>query len=604
MMGSTLPAYDGVYAPGSSIEYASGESKDIEFYYCAAGCMSDNEYGPGSTSVKGKGLVVTIDEADKLTFTYYNANGANVTEPNGKTFVETDPVAVTSISLSRNAISIEQGKATFLTAVFEPEDATNQGVTWNSDNESVVRVNSAGQPGSTSGTSALIRAVGSGTATITATSVDGGYTAECTVTVTEATANNDYKVIVVGGVGLSCFESSDVHFESEGKYDYHGLETASRDYDFSTDNSSLYHVLWTLEATGTSDEYYIRSCTGGYLKATYVDNSNGGKTGALFVSEEKVDNCKWYYDGNGLKNQAANRSLAVQSGDNGGRFITVRGTAGSVPSENGLPGLYPGYTIDTRPATGIEMEETLSVDIGRTESLNAKVTPIDADDLTVIWTSNDPDVATVDKYGNVTGAAKGTAVITAAARDTRAGATSAACTVTVNDPYYVIAIGDKALSSESTTDQMNNYNGAYIYSGLAGVDYTEGSTPVSADILWKITPSGEGYLIQSMHGGYLNSVYNASSSPSAETPTTGELFRSDSKEIWLLDGSFESWAGDGTKIHSNNSGKYLTYYDKTLESADQDTEQTDINLFTIGSSNNNRKQTSQITANSSDGITF
>ena len=83
--------YDQIYKPGDSISYAQGKSKPIKFYYGAAGCMSDEEYSQGSASVQGKGLVITIDSNHLLTFAYYGANGANVTE--GGTFVETPHIA-------------------------------------------------------------------------------------------------------------------------------------------------------------------------------------------------------------------------------------------------------------------------------------------------------------------------------------------------------------------------------------------------------------------------------------------------------------------------------------------------------------------------------
>ena len=75
--------YDQVFAPGSKVEYASGKTKEISFYHMAAGCMSDTEYNSASASVKGKGLVITIDSDKKLDFAYYDANGNNVTEDDG-----------------------------------------------------------------------------------------------------------------------------------------------------------------------------------------------------------------------------------------------------------------------------------------------------------------------------------------------------------------------------------------------------------------------------------------------------------------------------------------------------------------------------------------
>ena len=70
---------------------------------------------------------------------------------------------------------------------------------------------------------------------------------------------------------------------------------------------------------------------------------------------------------------------------------------------------------------------TLELKIGDTETLIATVSPDDATDKTVAWSSNKPEVATVDAAtGKVTAIAEGSAIITATA-----GNKSATCEITV-----------------------------------------------------------------------------------------------------------------------------------------------------------------------------
>ena len=64
------------------------------------------------------------------------------------------------------------------------------------------------------------------------------------------------------------------------------------------------------------------------------------------------------------------------------------------------------------PATGIALDETAEVAVGKTVTLTATLTPADSTD-SVTWTSSDPKIATVDPDGKVTGVALGTATITA-----------------------------------------------------------------------------------------------------------------------------------------------------------------------------------------------
>ena len=79
------------------------------------------------------------------------------------------------------------------------------------------------------------------------------------------------------------------------------------------------------------------------------------------------------------------------------------------------------------PATGITLNPTeLSMTVGDTEPLTATVTPADATD-TVVWSTNDDTVATVDASGSVTAVGAGETTITATA-----GSVSATCTVKVS----------------------------------------------------------------------------------------------------------------------------------------------------------------------------
>lgn len=74
----------------------------------------------------------------------------------------------------------------------------------------------------------------------------------------------------------------------------------------------------------------------------------------------------------------------------------------------------------------------LDLTAGGTAQLTAMVTPENATDKTVNWTSSDPDVAAVDTNGLVTAVAPGAAAITATAND--GSGMSAVCTVTVIRP--------------------------------------------------------------------------------------------------------------------------------------------------------------------------
>ena len=98
---------------------------------------------------------------------------------------------VTGVSLNTNSLTLEEGGTATLTATITPSNATDQNVTWSSDNQNVATVDQNGE----------VTAVSAGTATITVTTEDGSKTATCVVTVTAAT-------VPVTGVTLSQTQAS------------------------------------------------------------------------------------------------------------------------------------------------------------------------------------------------------------------------------------------------------------------------------------------------------------------------------------------------------------------------------------------------------------
>ncbi|MBQ8942674.1 MAG: Ig domain-containing protein [Firmicutes bacterium] len=88
--------------------------------------------------------------------------------------------------------------------------------------------------------------------------------------------------------------------------------------------------------------------------------------------------------------------------------------------------------------TGITLNKTeTSIQVGNNETLSVTaVTPDDATNKTVTWSSDNTDVATVDADGKVTAVATGTANITATANDGSGVTATCAVTVTAAVPAY------------------------------------------------------------------------------------------------------------------------------------------------------------------------
>ncbi len=165
-------------------------------------------------------------------------------------------------------------------------------------------------------------------------------------------------------------------------------------------------------------------------------------------------------------------------------------------------------------SVALDKTETTLV-VGKTETLTATVTPEDATDKTVIWTSSDESVTTVVD-GVVTAVAAGTATITA-----KAGEMEAACAVTVKPEegyevtvnvapstaevtFYAGSDTTTALTTEvkdnGVVDNYHQYiltvpKGTYTYRGVDGETDLGGMTfdvPFDEEIMSDGTASGEG----------------------------------------------------------------------------------------------------------------
>lgn len=104
-----------------------------------------------------------------------------------------DTVAVKSISLDSDAISIKVGSSATIYVRFTPGNASNQNIIWTSSDESVAVVSEG-----------IVKGIDAGTATITATSEDGGFTDSCQITVEKKRPN--VSSIMIEPTSVSLYE--------------------------------------------------------------------------------------------------------------------------------------------------------------------------------------------------------------------------------------------------------------------------------------------------------------------------------------------------------------------------------------------------------------
>ena len=159
------------------------------------------------------------------------------------------PVNVSDIELKENIIEILNKSTYQLEAIISPNNADVKSVTWSSDNESVVTVDGNG----------VVTAIALGTANITATTTDGGFTATCTVTVVPREFNITW--IVEGERTVESYQEGSVISkpESPEKEGYGFVGWTPKVPDIMPDYDLEFTAIWSADCFGA------------------VFNANGGK---------------------------------------------------------------------------------------------------------------------------------------------------------------------------------------------------------------------------------------------------------------------------------------------------------------------------------------
>ena len=371
-------------------------------------------------------------------------------------------VAVTEVRLDKSATTLVEGDTEELMATVMPENATDKGIEWKSDNESVATVSQAG----------LVTAIKDGSATITVKTNDGGFSASCEVTVNK-------KVIAVTSVVLGNTELTLVEGEEEKLAVAVTPENATdKSVVWESGNESVATVsqegLVTAVGEGkatitvkTNDGGFSASCevtvkkkviavTGVKLSAASM-TLREGERGTLIATVEPANatnkNVEWWNSDLDIV------SVSSTSGGSNG-YVEAR-KAGkatvTVKTEDGEFSASCEITVEKKevPVTGIALEQSsLLLPVGNTYTLRAHVQPSNATDQDIKWGSSNGGVATVDQTGKVTAVAAGTVDILA----TLAGK-FARCTVKVDNvklsmktSSYMILPMSKLINIKSNID--------------------------------------------------------------------------------------------------------------------------------------------------------
>ena len=341
--------------------------------------------------------------------------------------VQEENISLKSINIKEEKLMLDVGDIKVLSLSFTPSNATNQSVVWNSSDEGVVNVSDG-----------KITAIKEGQAIITVMSKDGNFIDKLEVVVNKVNMIVNEQKIVLSQNNANLNVGGTVYITANVKPDnatYRGITWSSSDSSVASVSNGLIvgKKAGTAVVTVTSVNRKITAQVNVKVNNVEVDSIKlNNSSYSMHVGDTKV------LVATVSPSEATNKTVIWTSSDTSIATVNSTGVvtgvkAGTVTitaaSNNGKKATC---TVSVAPkiidVTSVSLNKTsASIMVGATVSLTATVSPSEATNKTVIWTSSDTSIATVNSTGVVTGVKAGTVTITAASNNGK----KATCTVIV-----------------------------------------------------------------------------------------------------------------------------------------------------------------------------
>ena len=260
------------------------------------------------------------------------------------------------------------------------------------------------------------------------------------------------------------------HVYSRSYFIFGGEKVDGIDYSLDSVTNPQGTLYFTLNTASGMKYYDIRSASSG-SNPEWIDSTDGlyvEKNGTV-VDVSGYEGKPWYANV-GIQIYTP-QFTAVDVTSDHVAFTTYRTDTMTVVDQ------YTVYkTTEDNPVTGVSLDkDQLSLKTGGSGTITATVTPSDATDASVTWTSSNTSVATVDQNGKVTGVAAGTADITVTTTD---GGYQSVCTVTIIKSSSGTGTGSGSGTGTGTNGNENS-NGNNGGSDNSGTNTTTSKVSVS-----------------------------------------------------------------------------------------------------------------------------
>ncbi len=390
---------------------------------------------------------------------------------------------VMDIVLAEAQLSIGDGESAQLEAIIAPEDATNKNIIWSTDAPEVATVDENG----------VVTGVEPGTAVITATTVDGGFTATAEITVFRIAKKielNTNEVTVITGqtVSLSATVLPEDAVDKTVTWESSDNEVANvNDEGFVTTYKAGTAEITAYAAGGKVKSVCVLNVTEPVTGVTLEESeltlySGSEKALTAAVLPESATNKKLIWSSNQPEVASVDENGVVSALSKGEAVITVKTDDGGFEKSCTVTVLIGVSEI-------VPDKTELFLAVPESVELACSVLPENADDKTLLWSSSNENVAKVDENGKVTAVSEGSAVITAASKDGQAKTEITveviipAETVSVSAEKDILWVGESVTLSAAVLPEnatQRNVNFVSLNENVAGVSEDGVVTAISA----------------------------------------------------------------------------------------------------------------------------
>ena len=327
-------------------------------------------------------------------------------------------MAVSGVSIDRSSAELVIGETLQLSATVTPSDATDQSITWTSSNTNVATVISNG----------MVRAISEGRSEIKASA--GGKSSVCVISVRKKTIAATSVTLNKTSLALNKGESAtlvatvkpdDATFQTvswtSSDSNVASVDSKGKVTAISNGNATITAKVGDKEATCTvTVTVPIESISLNKTELTLDVGQSETLIATIKPDDATEKKVTW---------SSANPGVAAVV-ETSGKVIAMGGGQTTISAKVGNKEATCIVTIKV-PVESVILDRTnITLNEGESTTLKATITPKDADDKVVTWSSSDGSIVSVDQDGTIHAIKQGSADILA-----KAGDKQATCTVTV-----------------------------------------------------------------------------------------------------------------------------------------------------------------------------